>query len=91
MLLCVTAMIELRKKEKESTTSLLRRFSRKVRQSGVLISARRKMFYHRPKNKRQIRLTAQRRRGLRELRAELIKMGELEPGEKIDLSKIRRK
>lgn len=84
-------MIELRKKDKESTLNLLRRFTRKVRQSGVLLEARRNMFRVRVKNKRKIRDSALRRGKLKELRADLAKLGEVEPGEKIDLSKIKRK
>lgn len=84
-------MIELKKKDKESSLSLLRRFTKKVRQSGVLLEARRNMFRARPKNKRKVRDSALRRGRLKALRAELAKLGEVEPGEKIDLSKIKRK
>ena len=84
-------MIELKKKERESSSSLLRRFTKKVRQSGVLLKARRNMFRARPKNKRKLRDSALRREKLRDLRAELVKLGEVEPGEKMDLSKIKRK
>ncbi len=86
-----TYMIELRKKEKESSLNLLRRFTKRVRQSRVLLEARRNMFRARPKNKRKIKESALRRNSLRALRAELAKLGEIEPGEKIDLSKIKRK
>ncbi|MEK9174618.1 MAG: 30S ribosomal protein S21 [Patescibacteria group bacterium] len=84
-------MIELKKKDKESSLNLLRRFTKKVRQSGVLLEARRNMFHVRPKNKLKKKNSALRRERLRALRAELAKLGEVEPGEKIDLSKIKRK
>ena len=84
-------MIELKKKEKESTLNLLRRFTKKVRQSGVLMKARKNMFRARPKNKRKIKESALRRNGLRELRAEMTKLGQIEPGKKMDLSKIKQK
>lgn len=84
-------MIELKKKERESTLNLLRRFTKKVRQSGVLLKARQNKFRVRTKNKRKVRDSALRRERLRELRAELAKLGEIKPGEKMDLSKIKRK
>ncbi len=84
-------MIELKKKEKESTTNLLRRFTKKVRQSGVLLKARQNRFSVRPKSKLKKKNSALRRERLRQMRAELTKLGEVEPGEKMDLSKIKQK
>lgn len=83
-------MIELRKKDRESTANLLRRFTKKVRQSGVLLEARRKMFHRRPPSSLKTRRNALRRSELRELRAERSKLGLIEPGEKMDLSKIKK-
>lgn len=54
-------MVEVTKKESESLSSLLRRFNRKVQQSGLLIEARKSRFYERPKSKSKIRASAQRR------------------------------
>lgn len=82
-------MIEIKRKERESTAGLLRRFSKKVRQSGTLLTARKNRFYQKPKNKYQQKVTALRRERLRALRKKLLKSGELEPGKKIDLSKVR--
>ncbi|MEK7565075.1 MAG: hypothetical protein AAB394_00590 [Patescibacteria group bacterium] len=84
-------MIELKKKDKESTSNLLRRFTKKVRQSGVLLKARQNRFNVRPKNKLKKKKSALRREKLRGMRAELSKLGEIEPGEKMDLSKIKQK
>ena len=84
-------MIELRKKDKETSANLLRRFTKKVRQSGVLMKARKNMFRQRVKNKRKIKESALRRNKLKELRAEMVKLGEIEPGKKMDLSKVSRK
>ena len=84
-------MIELKKREKESTLNLLRRFTKKVRQSGVLLKARQNKFRLRAKNKRKVKDSALRRERLRALRAEMSKLGEIKPGEKMDLSKIKRK
>jgi len=44
-------MLEVKKKKGESFESLLRRFNRRIQQSGRLLSARKIRFYERPKNK----------------------------------------
>jgi len=52
------AMIEVRKKEGESAQSLLYRFTKRVRQSGVLVETRKRRFTNRPANKRSRRVSA---------------------------------
>ena len=47
-------MIEVRKKEKETAESLIRRFSRRIQQSGVLVRARKTRFRADEKTKREI-------------------------------------
>lgn len=81
--------VEVRKKDKESTGSLLRRFSRRVQQSGVLLRARRSRFFTKQKTKRQLKASALRREQLRAQRKELIKLGMLEEGQMIPKDKIR--
>lgn len=71
-------MIEVKKKEGESNESLVRRFTRQVQQSRLLIRAKRSRFYESPKNKRAIRESAKRRREIRAKREELRKMGKLD-------------
>lgn len=44
-------MIQVRKKERETTESLIRRFSRRVQQSGVLRQVRKTRF-HQPEQSR---------------------------------------
>jgi ribosomal protein S21 len=51
-------MIEVKKKDKETSESLIRRFSRRVQQSGVLLAARHGRFYEKPKSRRQVRQSA---------------------------------
>lgn len=48
-------MIEVKKKDRESSESLIRRFSRKVQQSGVLVQARKSRFRSEDKTKRELR------------------------------------
>jgi ribosomal protein S21 len=83
--------VGVRRKEKEPVGSLLRRFSRRVQQSGVLINARRSRFYHKPKTKRQAKASALRREQLRSQRKEMMKMGLLEEGQLIPKDKIKLK
>lgn len=71
-------MVEVRRKDGESGESLLRRFTRKVQQSGLLIRAKRRRFYEPPKNKRQVREEATRRKGIREKREYLKRIGKLD-------------
>jgi len=71
-------MVEVRKRDNESTDSLLRRFSRKVQQSGVLLQARKVRFFERKKGRRKLREEAMRRSTLQAERERLLKLGELD-------------
>ncbi len=51
-------MIQVRKKDKENPESLIRRFSRRIQQSGVLKEARKTRFQMPKKTKRQKRKDA---------------------------------
>lgn len=70
--------VEVRKRDNESSDSLIRRFSRKVQQSGVLLQARKIRYYERKKSKRRVREAAQRREELKAERDRLIKLGEID-------------
>ncbi len=70
--------ITVRKREKESVQGLLRRFSRRIQQSGVLVRARRGRFYVSPITKRQKKLSALRRERVQKERERLYKLGKLE-------------
>ncbi len=71
-------MVEVKKRDNESTESLLRRFSRRVQQSGVLIQARKVRYYERKKGRRKIREEAIRRANAQAERDRLIKLGEID-------------
>lgn len=71
-------MVEVRKRDNEGTESLVRRFSRKVQQSGVLLQARKIRFYERKKSKMKLREAAARRAELQAEREKLIKLGEID-------------
>jgi small subunit ribosomal protein S21 len=70
-------MVEVKKKEGESFESLLRRFNRKIQQSGVLVRARKIRFYEPSKSRNILRENALRRLENREKREELKKLGKL--------------
>ena len=70
-------MAEVKRKKSETFESLLRRFHRKLQQSGRLIQSRKIRFYEKPKNKTQIRREALRRREIHEKREYLKKIGKL--------------
>ena len=70
--------IEVRKRERENVQGLLRRFSKRILQSGVLVRARRGRFYIPPLTKRQKRLGALRREKVSKEREKLYKLGKLE-------------
>ncbi len=70
--------IEVKKKEGETTRSLLRRFTRRIQQSGVLIRARKARFLEKTKSKRERREGALRRDKISKEKEKLRKMGLLE-------------
>jgi small subunit ribosomal protein S21 len=68
-------LVEVKKKDSESFDSLLRRFNRKIQQSGVLIRARRIRFFEAPKSRNLQKVAARRRSVIRAQKEELKKMG----------------
>lgn len=50
--------IEVRKRENENINSLLYRFNKRVKQSGILKEVKKRRFYERPVNRRKRRLAA---------------------------------
>lgn len=72
-------MVEVKKKEGESFESLLRRFNRKIQQSGVLIRARRIRFYTPVKSRNLQKVAARRRAKAKVEREELKKLGKPVP------------
>jgi ribosomal protein S21 len=74
----VICVIEVRRKEGESSESLLRRFTKQVQQSRILIHVKRSRFYEPPKNKREIRESAKRRQKVKAQKEYLRKIGKLD-------------
>lgn len=71
-------MIEVKKKDRESSESLIRRFSRRVQQSGVLMQARRGRFRKDEKSKREVREGAMYKEKVRKVVSKLKKMGKFD-------------
>lgn len=68
-------MLEVKRKKGESFESLLRRFGRRVQDSGRLLQARKIRFHSNAPSKNATRASALRREQLREKREFLIKTG----------------
>lgn len=69
--------MEIRRREKESISSLLYRFSQKVRRSGILLEAKKRRFHRRPINRRRRRVSARYREEKKKEIEKAKKLGEL--------------
>jgi len=69
--------MEVRRKPKEPTSFLLRRFTQKVRESGILIEAKKSQFFEKKQSKGQRRKSALEREGKRKTKMKLKKLGKL--------------
>ena len=75
-------MVYIKRKDRETTASMLRRFGRRVQQSGILLRARKIRFYESKPTKRSQRERALKRNSLQKERARLVKLGKLKPRER---------
>ena len=71
-------MVEVKRRDNEGGDSVVRRFSRKVRESGVLRQANKVRFFQRKKSKRKSREEATRKSEIAAERDRLIKLGEID-------------
>ena len=67
--------MEVKRKPKEPTSFLLRRFTQKVRESGILIQAKKKRFHGKKQSRLQRRKDALERVAKRKIKIRLKKMG----------------
>ncbi len=70
-------MVEVKRKKGESFESLLRRFGRRVQESGKILEARKKRFFAEKPNKNKVRESALRRLEKGEKREYLMRIGQL--------------
>ena len=71
-------MLEVKKRDHENSEGLVRRFTRVVQQSGVLLQEKKVRYYEPRKSRNKIREEAQRRSELQSERDRLIKLGEID-------------
>lgn len=70
-------MIQVTKKDpKESTESLIRRFSRKVQQSGVVAEVKQSQYFEKPMSKRDRRKKAIVRKERKAQKVKKLKLGQ---------------
>lgn len=70
-------VLEIKKQERETSQSLVRRFGKRIQQSGILLRARRNRFRKRPKSHQAKKRAALRREELKEEYKKLKKLGKL--------------
>lgn len=70
-------VLEIKKQPSESSQGLVRRFARRIQQSGLLVRARKHRFRQRPKNKQAKKRAALRREELRKEYEKLRKLGKI--------------
>lgn len=70
-------MVYVKRKERETIGSMLRRFTRRIQQSGVLIKSRKDRYFIKPPTKRARKARALRRLVLLKEREKLAKLGKL--------------
>ncbi|MFY9462603.1 MAG: hypothetical protein WAP52_00245 [Candidatus Sungiibacteriota bacterium] len=75
-------MVEVKKRERETTAAMLRRFQRRVQQSGALIQTRKHKFHKSKLTKRAVHESALRRVVVAKERMRLDKLGKLPKDEK---------
>jgi len=71
-------MVEVHKKDNENPISFIRRFTKRVQMSGVLLDARKRRYKQKQKNKRLVRLGALRKEKINKDKEMLEKLGKLE-------------
>lgn len=65
--------LEIKRKEKESPQKLILRFIKKMKESGILLEAKKKQFYQPEPNPREKKLSALRREKMKEYYEKLSK------------------
>ncbi|MCX6791027.1 MAG: hypothetical protein NTV62_02425 [Candidatus Gribaldobacteria bacterium] len=68
--------LTVQKQNKETSQSLIRRFSQKMRRSGIVLEIRRRQFRNKPQSRPLVKLSALRRIAKNEEYLEKQKMGQ---------------
>jgi ribosomal protein S21 len=69
--------LAVQKQNKETSQSLIRRFSQKMRRSGIVLEVRRRQFKIKPKSRPLVKLSALRRIAKKQEYLEQQKMGKV--------------
>jgi ribosomal protein S21 len=69
--------LEVQKKEKETSQSLIRRFNQKVKKSGILRWLKYSQFYQRPKSRQMKKRAALKREEIKKEYERMRKLGEI--------------
>jgi len=69
--------LEVKRKEKESSQNLVRRFAKRLQQSGILVRARKNQFKKREKSRELRKRTALRRKEIKKQDEKIKKLGKL--------------
>lgn len=72
------AALEVRKKERETSQNLIRRFTKNIQRSGILLRARKIRFKERKKSEQMKKRAALRREKLKKEYERLRKLGKVE-------------
>ena len=67
--------LEIKKEERETSQNLIRRFSKRIKQSGILLRARKVRFREKPKSRQLKKRSALRREQAKKEYAIMEKMG----------------
>ena len=71
-------MVQVTRREHESSSALIRRFTRRVQRAGILLQARKIRFFDPGENRNMRRRSAQRRQTIKKERDRLYKLGKLD-------------
>lgn len=71
--------LEIKKEGRETSQNLVRRFSRRMKQSGILLRARRSRFWEKEKSPQMKKRSALRRKELKAEYEKLEKLGKAKP------------
>lgn len=69
--------LEIKKEQKETSQALVRRFLRKIQESGILLRAREKRFREKPKSRQLKKRAALRREEIKKEYERLKKLGKI--------------
>lgn len=83
-------MVKVKRQDKENINSLLKRFSKKVRNSGKLHKSRKAQYYQPKKSETKQKEYALWKMKVRKIRDKLLKRGEIRRGQKIEPERLRK-